>query len=80
MVFEGEEPATTKAMPLEKEKPMSLNLKLITAIKNLGMTVYHELRLLNLKLVTKMPWIVLKALSGIVTFVRKVMRIARQRN
>ena len=48
--------------------------------KNLGGTVLNVLQLLNLKLESKMQWIVLKALSGIVKCGRTVTFIVRPKN
>ena len=64
MVYE--EPSIEKVYSLKREKlEMSLTLKLITVIKNLGKIAFQGLQLLSLRLESSLQCLVLKALLGI---------------
>lgn len=80
-VYNEDERDTINQMRLNERKVrISLISRLIIVIKNLGGTVLNVLQLLNLKLESKMQWIVLKALSGVVKCGRTVTFIVRQKN
>lgn len=80
-VYDEGEHNTTNRMRLNESKVrMSLTLGLITVIKNLGGTVLNVLQLLNLRLGSRMQWLVWKVLSEIVKCGRTVTYIVRHKS
>jgi len=79
--YGDEEQNTIRAVRLHELKTkMSLILRLIIVIKNLGKIVFHVLQLLSLRLESSLQWLVLRVWLGIVNFVKAVMSIAHQSN